>query len=84
MTSIFSSSEDLYLITSFLGMDSQTYMPTFQKARIGPHCGSVTFSQISLIIEFLAENDPIQEITINQEKVKYILSVLMVILKSIG
>ena len=81
MTSIFSSSEDLYLITSFLGMDSQTYMPTFQKARIGPHCGCVTFSQISLI---LAENGPIQEITINQEKVKYILSVLMVILKSIG
>ena len=65
-------------------MDSQTYMPTFQKARIEPHYGSVTFSQISLIIEFLAENDPIQEITINQEKVKYILSVLMVILKSIG
>ena len=35
---IFLSSEDLYLITSFLGMDSQTYMKSFEKARIGSHC----------------------------------------------
>ena len=34
----FLSSEDLYLITSFLGMDSQTYMKSFEKARIGSHC----------------------------------------------
>ena len=33
---VFLSSEDLYLITSFLGMDSQTYMKSFEKARIGP------------------------------------------------
>ena len=38
----FFSSEDLYLITSFLGMDSQTYMPTFQKARkLGHHVKSI-------------------------------------------
>ena len=63
-------------------MDSQTYMPTFQKARNWGHHRLPARPDNHDTI--LIENDPEKEIILNREKVKYILSVLMVILKSIG
>ena len=63
-------------------MDSQTYMKSFEKARIGSHCefrseqfGLVFVNLTRFDREIVGENDPFKEIIINQEKVKYILSV---------